>query len=58
MYVIMQWMDHGTLALLGMMIIVAFGAVGRVRVRSVRLIEASGMDMWRLTWMLMLFDAS
>ena len=57
-YVIMQWMDHGTLALLwGMMIIVALLArSGVFEFCSVRLIEASGMDMWRLTWMLMLFD--
>uniref|UniRef100_A0A7S0DF95 Citrate transporter-like domain-containing protein n=1 Tax=Micromonas pusilla TaxID=38833 RepID=A0A7S0DF95_MICPS len=57
-YEIMQWMDHGTLALLwGMMIIVALLArSGVFEYSSVRLIEASGMDMWRLTWMLMLFD--
>ena len=57
-YEIMQWMDHGTLALLwGMMIIVALLArSGVFEYSSVRLIEYSGMDMWRLTWMLMLFD--
>ena len=57
-YEIMQWMDHGTLALLwGMMIIVALLArSGVFEYSSVRLIEASGMNMWRLTWMLMLFD--
>ena len=54
----MGWMDHGTLALLwGMMIIVSLLArTGVFEFVSVRLIEASGMDMWRLTWMLMLFD--
>ena len=57
-YKIMQWMDHGTLALLwGMMIIVALlSRSGVFEYSSVRLIEASGMNMWRLTWMLMLFD--
>ena len=57
-YKIMQWMDHGTLALLwGMMIIVALLArSGVFEFCSVRLIEYSDMDMWRLTWMLMLFD--
>ena len=57
-YTIMGWMDHGTLALLwGMMIIVSLLArSGVFEFVSVRLIEASGMNMWRLTWMLMLFD--
>ena len=57
-FTIVQWMDHGTLALLwGMMIIVALLArSGIFEYASVRLIEASGMDLWRLTWMLMLFD--
>ena len=57
-FTIMQWMDHGTLALLwGMMIIVALLArSGVFEYCSVKLIEASGMNMWRLTWMLMLFD--
>lgn len=57
-FTIMQWMDHGTLALLwGMMIIVALLArSGVFEYCSVRLIEASGMNLWRLTWMLMLFD--
>jgi len=57
-FTILGWMDHGTLALLwGMMIIVSLlSRSGVFEFLSVRLIEASGMDMWRLTWMLMLFD--
>jgi Na+/H+ antiporter NhaD/arsenite permease-like protein len=55
---IIQWMDHETLALLwGMMVIVALLArSGVFEFLSVRLIELSRCDMWRLTWMLMLFD--
>ena len=55
---IIQWMDHETLALLwGMMVIVALLArSGVFEFLSVRLIELSKCDMWRLTWMLMLFD--
>jgi hypothetical protein len=55
---IIQWMDHETLALLwGMMVIVALLArSGVFEFLSVRLIEMSRCDMWRLTWLLMLFD--
>ncbi|EEH58164.1 arsenite-antimonite efflux family [Micromonas pusilla CCMP1545] len=56
---IMTWMDHGTLALLwGMMIIVSLLArTGVFEYISVQLIIASKMDPWRLTWLLMIFDA-
>ena len=57
-YTIMGWMDHSTLALLwGMMIIVALLArSGIFEFCSVRLIEFSKGDMWRLTLLLILFD--
>lgn len=57
-YTIMGWMDHSTLALLwGMMVIVALLArSGIFEFCSVRLIEFSKGDMWRLTLLLMLFD--
>ena len=56
---ILTWMDHGTLALLfGMMIIVALlSRTGVFEYISVHIVEYSKGSMWRLFFMLMIFDA-